>query len=201
MQYASSLSIAVQRLILINGCTEYTLSFTSPSWAVPADYVHANSAANNACDIFHQNGGNVTWQDPASGTVDGVIEPLITGGLMVNGVGRDDADPNPLGQDHAELIFLSRVSRDVCLEINDNFSITNTGGEPPQYQFGSFIPSGAPLDWARFGWNDSVLYGVGNNIGTIYTPCGCEVFAKPTGCYQTIADDEGYYFYHSIIER
>lgn len=58
MQYASSIEQAIVRIMLINGCSDTTISFDNPF----VGYNNASSPADKRCHVFDANGGGVSYQ-------------------------------------------------------------------------------------------------------------------------------------------
>ena len=146
VQYMSSLTAAVQRVVLVNGCMDEQLDFSDDLWVNTTDYINSTSPADMSCQVFHPNGGGMSWQDPVAGLVSGVSGAIITGVMTVDGVLGTTCDAQS-----AELVYISRVSREMCLGINKKVGIVNTGGNPPQFANGDIIP-GNPSNMATFGW-------------------------------------------------
>ena len=64
-QYISSIQQALMRMTIINGCTEDEISFASDNWG-HTEYSHT-PASRTKCQIFHRDGGGVSFQriDPS----------------------------------------------------------------------------------------------------------------------------------------
>ncbi len=131
---------AVSRLRL-KGCSENQISFDLHNGTLKTaddtaqNYVNAASPADFSCHVFHPNGGNLTpYLLPESYVVDnGPVCAVCTharslhfSAATVIGNGVDS------GAEGSDLVlWMGRVTRDVCIEINNRLGIANPGGAPP----------------------------------------------------------------------
>ncbi len=60
LEYAASMQKAVERMQLINGCSDYDISFEH---SFIAGYEHT-PAARDDCKIFHVDGGGISYMPP-----------------------------------------------------------------------------------------------------------------------------------------
>jgi len=138
VQYGQLFHTAVQRLKVSNGCRNDQITFEGSDIIIRgdgADYnvVNPNAPADESCHIFSADGGSVPAQflpENASLPSESVnpawlhsraVLPMIQ---RISGLG-DDAE--------SELIlWMGRLKKDVCIDINNRLGVSNPGGDPPQ---------------------------------------------------------------------
>ena len=177
LQYAKSIEQTVQRLRLVNGCSENDISFYSDEWSVPANYDNANTpnaGGDYNCHVFHREGGGINWKD-ASGN-DG-SEYVFAGRLRVNNVG--DSLLSDL------LIVLPNVELAVCEQMNVILG-SNFANNPPQ--------DAANANYAGFFFQGT--FTSGNLLNG-------DVDGYPTACFEGGASPAPgtYHFYHTLLIR
>lgn len=132
---------AVSRLRL-KGCSENQISFDDHKDMIhetdgtPYNYANANSPADFSCHVFRPEGGNLTpYQLPADYVVGEDLpcpncahpRSLYITTSRVAGHGQES------GSAGSELVlWTGRVTRNLCMEINDQLGVPNPGGAPPQ---------------------------------------------------------------------
>ncbi len=131
---------AVSRLQL-RGCSEGQISFDQSNGVImrqpgtAIDMSNPDSPPDFSCHVFNKNGGSLSPRLlPADQVADNdqvcagcshAQSPYITGTRIVD-LGRNS------GSQGTELVlWLGRVTRQICIEINEQLGITNPGGEPP----------------------------------------------------------------------
>ncbi|MDD9901342.1 MAG: hypothetical protein OXT65_10215 [Alphaproteobacteria bacterium] len=136
IQYIGSIQAALQRLLL-SGCSDTTVSFHYDSDGDSTletngddDYYNPTSPVNYSCHVFHENGGNLTWQNPPVRlTTDNW---RISGAAPARGIGTTDV---------SELvIWMTDLSIEVCIELNKKLNAPLTGGGEP-IEEGSGLPT------------------------------------------------------------
>ena len=97
IQYAAQIRSTIQRLQLINGCSDTEISFETTAWddTIEAEYV--NPSTREDCKVFSPDGGAAHW-------VDGVA---YSGNDIITGVGTDCSDSSC-----AELVSRIKVEAD-----------------------------------------------------------------------------------------
>lgn len=134
--YSRSLRQAVQNVKISNGCLDTDISFENSE---VAGYEHT-PAARDACKIFNQAGGGMTYIKPINEALDvqHSTQPLYgnlwfpedTCVTLVGGETSGDCSGDSV--DNEELIvFYPYIRREVCIQINKKLNITNPGGNPP----------------------------------------------------------------------
>lgn len=193
LTYANALKSTVTKLIL-RGCTDKNLSFYSSKWIDPSEYDTPDAPTDFSCHVFHPSGGGLEWRAPPANAADTWTEYLYSGIFEIGGVGRDQT---AVPEDAKELIEFLRVNQQTCLALNNAVGVTNTGGLPPQYQFGA-------LDqalWQKYGLafryvNCCAIARPGAGL----SPNADELYTKLAGCYQS-QDNGAYYFYQVLLAR
>jgi len=131
---------ALDRL-LRRGCSENQISFEGNDmlqWrnGDPVVYTNASSPADQSCHMFSSHGGGASpFRIPADYVVDNSqvcpncihAQSMHFTSLRVVGHGSDATTAN--GSDL--VMWMGRVNRNVCLEINDQLGIENPGDAPP----------------------------------------------------------------------
>jgi len=165
------------------GCSENDISFTNN---IVSGYAHSPVSVDT-CQIFHPNGGKISYQAPLSDWLDnGQSAQTNYGTWFFTGTGQ----PNNVGTSPALLLILPYMKRSLCLEINDVLGIENNVTDPPQ--------------------DDSNAYAItpftgsfsGNNL--IYDLTGAQALdGQSSGCFEGggTPPSESYHFYSVLIER
>ena len=139
LEYAASVKMGVDR-VLGKGYTDTQVSFENPSGLSKTaggdayDYTNPNCTQND-CKVFNlEGGGIVPILIPADAAVDPSIVPnhwmhpqsFAVIPLRVLRLGTDT------GADGTELVlWVGRLKKSVCIEINNILGISNPGGNPP----------------------------------------------------------------------
>lgn len=181
VEYATQLRITIDRMRITNNCSDTEISFEHDGTSV---YDNPSSPADGRCQVFHTNGGGMDYRNAHA-------EALLSGASgtwvfntanEVIGVGTDCS-----GNACTELVAqVSRVKRDVCLEINNRLGVDNPSGEPPDE---SDIITGGFF---------TGTYSYGALLGDAAT----ELQGEFAGCLYESTNVPAYYvYYHSLIER
>jgi hypothetical protein len=187
VQYGTQLEQAVTRLKVINGCSDTQLSFER----VPFDgsdtaYLNPNAPLNFKCHVFHPAGGGVSYRDlsPTDWRGDG---QLFTIHNMVRGVGCNDASNNEC----YELLFLSELPEEICLEVNRKLGLLNSDGTLPD-DVGSLVTT--------YYQGQSTISPIGNEV---FDAAGEQkLYAKYSGCVDlTVPAHLGPKYYHVLMAR
>lgn len=130
LNYGRSIEQAVDR-VRRNGCSENEISFDND---VQAGFTNANAPIDNACHIFHEDGGRVLFSSPVLNWLDQAYsaeatfgDALFTGNIIfVNS-----------GTAATELVYyIPFLKKTVCKEINKALNIT---GAIPVDAFGGGV--------------------------------------------------------------
>lgn len=181
-QYVATIKTAIMRL-RINGCGEDGISFHHTSWG-HADYQHTPSASTD-CQIFHQDGGGVSWQTPPDDIT--TLEWEFVGEARVHGIGTTD-----LTDDSVDLVLaLPGISEAMCLKINEELG----------YDFGGVVPvdSGDLFDGSDTRFDGD--YVAADNITGPNNGCPDDLCYKETACFRESAGNEYYIYYDVLIAR
>ncbi len=112
LRYMNALEQGIQKLTVVHGCSENTISFYSELWATPTDYDNANNlnaGGDFNCFIYQGNGGGVSWDTFGDLTLNGEAQDVyVSSAFAVEDIGT--AAP--------ELIFFARTNVPTCDEIN-----------------------------------------------------------------------------------
>ncbi|MDD9899367.1 MAG: hypothetical protein OXT65_00110 [Alphaproteobacteria bacterium] len=196
IQYVGQIQHAIQRLVLVSGCTvgnggnldpyDGTISFDSPSWG-SFIYDNVNAPGDNSCHVFDQAGGGIPWKRPPTSIQSmGGTEYIITGELGINGVGTTgQADGYS-----SELILISWVTENMCVQINKKLGITNPSGVPPEINVGAGL-YGLPLLGFKAigrGFVDAAVLGNGGGLAP-------ELFGQQMGCFSNVGDAQDYFYF------
>lgn len=193
IDFGNTMAAAVQKLRL-RGCTPEQINFsgnggvskTSPG--VAYDYTNINSPGDGSCNVFSENGGQVTARLLTSGFMD---PALMTGSMFhpagfyvssarVLGVGSDDpANGNDL------LFWQGRLKKEVCIAINNILGIKMTGPDPTVDAYNSNAP-----------FNGTYL-ATANPIGDVATYLN----GKTAFCNASVGDGKNYIFHQVLIAR
>ena len=177
LQYAKTLEQALQRLTMINGCSENDISFYSSEWDTPSNYDNTNTpfaSGDFNCHVFHRDGGGISWKAPKGNDESDYV---FTGRLRITNVGDDNL---------AELmIILPNIDIGVCKAINRILD-KDFSNNPPQ--------DAANANYAGFYFNGAYL--PGNQLNG-------EVTGHTTGCFEGDSSPSSgtYHFFHALIVR
>jgi hypothetical protein len=166
-QFGSSVAVAVMRM-QISGVDETNLCFYSGS--NNATYNHASCADNNN-NVFHSDGGGVSYQNPTNGFNDGT-EWEFTSRVQVFGQGT--TTPLSAGNhDNAEFLILLRgMNQNICLKINEEMGISGIpvdSGDVAVDRFDGNIVQGDSID----GCNPNCATVGASPIGQVAANVGC----------------------------
>ena len=176
-QNISQIRTAIQRLQLMNGCsnTDISLHYDSDENGSLDEYdayYNLNSVGNTACYVFHPDGGGLTF--PNIKFADGGIR--FNGRNQIAGIGLDNGDA-----DSSELVvFYQEIGLGVCEAINSKRD----------------IPSPPPVSDR---WTSPLFAG---SYGSAYRIAGPsdEFSGKDVGC-MNINGSNRYIVYASLIDR
>ena len=196
IQYSGEMAQAVTRLKLIGGCTDATLNFYSAKFATPTDYSNAAAPADHSCDVFDTAGRNVTWQapppftqsDPDYGVTSNGSEYLITGQLMVNGIGTNTSNSAA----SQEITLFTHVTQNICIAINKALNIPNPGGFPVTVGLTGFSIPSVTAEAIGAGFNNATVKLVAFTAGT----GNPQLLSQTSGCYYT---GDGFFNFYSVL--
>ena len=138
-QYVTGIQNSIMRMKISSDCDDTDISFENP---VVTGYGHTPAQAEK-CQVFHVNGGGMSysapdqkWLDAAQSAEPNYGEFIFTGQNCVAGVGSggpgfacwNDGDMS----NQELLLILPWITRELCIELNNRFGVTNPGGNPPQ---------------------------------------------------------------------
>lgn len=190
VQYGQLFNTAVQRLKVSNGCRNEQISFEGSDVIIRGDgsdynVVNPNAPMDESCHIFSANGGSVPGQflpENASLPFETVspawlhsraILPTIQ---RVSGLGVEG--------DSELILWMGRLEKDVCIEINNRLGIENPGGNPP------------PDDWSGA---DSAIFKGTYSLSGIIGDEAAGLVGKTAFCAQSIAAGEAGYSYLNVL--
>lgn len=137
---------AIVRMRISHGCTPEQINFSGHQGTslmtdgTPYDYTNPNSPANGSCNVFSAAGGGAI---PPIINTNGLLEPsqvlcpscLQSRSWFVSAMKVQDIGTN-VGASSTDLVlWLGRLTRSQCLQVNKNLGIPNPGGEPPTDTF------------------------------------------------------------------
>ena len=180
LNYARLVEGAVDR-IRRNGCSESEISFAN---SVVVGYANTAAPSDNSCHIFEDNGGKIEYLIPLASWSDRAYEAETTYDAFT--FTKDTAVEN-IGTTAAEgTLLLNFISRDLCLEINNQLDIENPSNAPPE-------------SVAVF--NYDTLYDGDFDDSTVPNPMNApELIGESTGCVKANGLDQ-FHFYHVLLAR
>ena len=108
IQYAAQMRATIQRMQLINGCTDTEISFETTAWDDGNEPLYVHSSSRPACEVFSSEGGGATL----------VLGSAFSGNDLITGIGNDCSDSSC-----AELLYRLKVEADeleIAETINKN---------------------------------------------------------------------------------
>lgn len=141
IQYGDGLKRAVQAMN-IRGLPDHMISFEThqiANYQHPAPVPPATTCQSDSCRVFQPSGGGMTYMPPPDSWLDstGVAQALygewfFPAGVCVQNAGTGDTGCESDGEDNEELVaILPWVRKELCVAINNQLGIPNTGGNPP----------------------------------------------------------------------
>ena len=194
VQYASLMRSTIDRMRLINGCSDIEISFErDPFDGSDPLYVNPNAPSNFSCHVFHPNGGRVVLRNPinlqGSITSSTIVSDSIsfTANNRIVGVGTTDSTTNS-----NDLVLLYPfLTQNACEEINRGLGISddiidNNVTFPTIAGGASFRGSYA-----------TVSADIGNELS------GADLVGQIAACVNEMgtSSSDGLHFYHVLIER
>ena len=183
IQYAGQMEQAIQRLRLINGCSETDITFHDARWG-HTHYQHT-PASDDECNVFHADGGGV---------------PFPTDASDVAGLPWEFEGGNDLGNGTNELMmYIPGISLSMCNTINDKLGL---GWTSPPIDNGSIVDAadgstrfvGSYVGGTNF---DSLTGHPSDNDCSPVQPL-CDI---STACFQEEEGSQYYILYHIILHR
>jgi hypothetical protein len=190
LQSSVDLERAMTRLRIAKTITLNRISFETPALA---GYVNPACTVSE-CQIFHPDGGGVsypppskTWLDPANAAQATFGHWIFTGTTCVPGIGLgSDANCNT-NPDHFEIIaYVPWITKIMCADINTTLDVPLTNGAPPQI-------SGSA-------WSAPPEYTGVFNAGEALIDAGNTLFGVSEGCFEgNGTPPAGTYHYFRVI--
>ena len=177
MREMKSIEQAIQKLRIVNNCSENEISFYSSEWATPADYDNTNSlnaAGDFNCFVYKSDGGGVSFSDYADSTLNGLSEGIYFSGSFA---------VEEVGTSAPELMIFIRVGEQACTQINLQANIDSNN------DVGSVL--------AAYNVPFTGSYSLVDTIGDATSHADLE--AESYGCL--IDNNDHYVFYGVLIER
>lgn len=119
IEYSSNLGNAVTQLKL-RGCDESELNFDNP---IASGYDNTSAPTDGSCNIFHPNGGSLSWQQQQAQTRNSTNENFTD--YQINATNNTP----DIGTFNGELYFLAETNEAVCIAINNLLAISPA--DPP----------------------------------------------------------------------
>ena len=205
VQYTSSISVAIQRLMLGSGCSESEISFHYDSDGDGTletngddDYYNPNSPVDLSCHIFQANGGGLYYTNdfPAlrehsvltSGDFWDTYDFLFISFNHFEGVGTTGG-----GASSADLhLILPQLTQEACEEINNSLGITGANFQDSDIALG--VNSTDLFDGG---------YGENYNRAIFDEAVGADMVGQYVGCMDELAgtDSAGYHYFHILLAR
>ncbi|MGH1398547.1 MAG: hypothetical protein ACRBCT_04960 [Alphaproteobacteria bacterium] len=180
INYVQNIQRAVDR-VRRKGCSENEISFENPA---NTTYTYGT---RDKCKVFSPTGGKINYRAPDLNYLDQSFSAnsifglwRFNGGIPVQNIGTAESEL---------MIKLNHLNIDVCMKINDYFSIPNSGNVPP------IEDNTAPIDGGTF-------------IGTFGAPQAdifgdeiTEIAGKSTFCRQNTTNAGNYQLNHVLLAR
>lgn len=177
VQYAASVAVAVDRIMLMGGYAYTEIDSQGPG----SD--NTNCTVDD-CRVFSTEKYGVSyiapkekWLVPDTGNPNWGEYRISY--FPVNGVGSTG------GTDQELVWILPALKEDLCIEINESLGVTSGGASPPT---------------ATSGINLTIWYTGGSVGGNLLTDAGGVLYAQSTGCFEISGGGE-YVFYHVLDEK
>lgn len=161
ISYGNDIKQAVKRLQL-RGCEYDKISFEDFQTGYSPN---PNAPSDKSCHIYDNNGAGLLYKPLPHAALTSAQDNNMQGwAAKIDSVG-DNA--------HSEILWSAwNIKPEVCLKINDNLGIQNTGGILPQ---DTMVSSQWDTNWAD-GINDSLVIALGDEAA--------EISGKKAFCYQ-----------------
>lgn len=173
LDYGRNMRQAVQSIRISNGCRDTEISFENP---IETGYVNGT---NTECQVFHPDGGGMSWVSPANGVNDGG-EWVINGRGNVGDVGSTDPD---LG------LYLVGLNQNICRQIN---RLVDIDGIPEDN--GDLVDGLWPSKFTG-------SYSTANGITGPTNSCPDILCGQLSGCFQEEGGGQLYIFYQVLLSR
>ena len=185
-QYPTQIRTAVLRM-MIDGNDPANLLFNTP-----ADFTTLSTNGTSNLGVFHPNGGEAVYQQPASGLVSTTVNSdqrwYFNANYEIGNIGLPSV---------GEIVaFLPGISSAMCTKLNEEYGIT---GIP---EFGADVLGGATTDAdiSKGEGTDSVASAAyDTDLGHIDFPSDLD--GQPFGCFENNSGTGIYVYYHVLVER
>ena len=177
MRYGSSFEKGIDRLKIINNCSENDISFKN---SIVATYNNTSSPADNSCHIFKTAGAGLQWRTFATDELNaGGNNMAFINSFRIEDIGYHTAISG------SDLLMVARVSKNLCDRINMDIGLSTTAAE---------ITVSTVDDWNNFFVG---TFTDGHKIETAGDATG--LIGAQTGC---MIDNNGHHiFYHVVLVR
>ncbi|MFN3700645.1 MAG: hypothetical protein ACK4VI_03880 [Alphaproteobacteria bacterium] len=194
LEISNNIAAAVTQLTL-RGCSHNQISFQNP---VVAGYANPTAPVDNSCDVYHINGGGLTYQAPQTIWFDPAIstatanygEIIFTANTCINQVGTGTTACDTAGASAADLIMaIPYLHNDICIELNRRLSVGAAGAAPPQ-------DDGAAWDSTNLRFTGAY------NGGAILRDTDGVLDGKRSGCFEADTTPvTGFHYFRVLIAR
>ncbi len=187
LDYAQAIKNAVREL-QINGCSDTEISFEN---AIVAGYNNPNSPSDGSCNVFHPNGGGLTYIsfDQLWGLQNFEMFGVAANLRAIKGIGTDTKSDLYYSIRHNEKSKLNAI----CERINELANVTRIGSDPAN-MFSPYTTGPVTLVAEKF----TGSYNDGTMAPLFTTPT--EIINKKFFCVRhSVYDGVGFYF--PILER
>ncbi|MBU0860027.1 MAG: hypothetical protein KJ667_08815 [Alphaproteobacteria bacterium] len=194
IQYATFTEQAVLRM-RFRDVQDFEFCFDHDGWG-HNDYDHAGCLdVKNQVFSTHPDGGGVSWSKPPVGANDG-SDWYIPANVCIAGLGKqtnDNCNADGTGFSEDIVLILPNVDQAVCIAINENLSIPNPGGLPPQVS-GDIFAAGQPYFTGTFA-DGGVINSAGSDPAIIR--------GQQYGCVQGngLPPAGTFHYYHVLLPR
>lgn len=196
-QFSGQVISAVNRLRLVNGCSETEISFEkSPFDGSDAAYDNALSPNDFSCHIYHSNGGGVTELDidNLSGLTNGASAVEAYASVMIMGAGTSPtgamAPGNPAGEPFTDLTILVRdLTDEACTAVNNAVGLSPTPEDSGNVDVRPFVGDYTPYDTI-----DGCFHLTGGGCATRPDDSPFYINRTLSGCFVEASSGENIYF-------
>ena len=203
LQYYGAVQSAVQRLILAGGCTETTVRFWHADRANSGSNAHYGDGSNPSCQVFDPAGGAVEYRERPAALSSAVgSDEIMVFGIRVQGFGSSDgsanADGHGIGHD---LVMVTNVTREACIQVNNRMGIQNPSGEPPTYDHSNndeFVSPGGGFE--TFPHSGTGAYASGGKTWGGAANTAAEIAGFSPGCFSRLnSSSSPHYMLYDVI--
>jgi len=200
LKYTAQIGRGFERVQLANNCNIDEISFDHPDRAnfnTANFYLNPNARPDGSCDVFGASGGGITYETPpAVAIAEGGVEYNIQNNVEVAGF-------NSSGTNQSDLLIMTFVSEDICLQINNIMGIELSDGEIPIFSSLATmtVPATTAQSFPDFTTNADGFNVPAFEIGGAVITKATVLSGFPAGCFHATNALDKYVFYNLLRTR